>query len=327
MRETVSVLLRAGGINALLRLGKKGQITALCFHRVTNETNFVWPPLKVDVFKKVIEYCSKWYSIITPQQWIEQTPKPKMIITFDDGFYDFMECALPILTENKVPAVHHVVISSVLTGNVNWTYRLNAVLEDYLKSCRKLKIDRKEFFFNSKITRDNVFKTGFEIFQKMKYLPQIMIDSILEELSKTCVGDLYFPRMMNSDDLIECEKNGVQIECHGFYHTILRGDLEESVLNTELNESKKTLEGILSHPVSSFAFPAGSYDPKLIELTGAAGYNFAFTTEEALSNDPVLISNTEPVLFHRIIVPSSKANEAILKIENFHSKLKKFRKH
>ena len=44
---------------------KPNSVTVLCFHRVSNEYDFFWPPLSVNEFEKIIKYCSAKYQVIS----------------------------------------------------------------------------------------------------------------------------------------------------------------------------------------------------------------------------------------------------------------------
>jgi peptidoglycan/xylan/chitin deacetylase (PgdA/CDA1 family) len=47
----------------------------------------------------------------------------------------------------------------------------------------------------------------------------------------------------------------------------------------ELEQSRRALEEQLGVTVDSLAYPAGSYDPQVLDLAAVAGYRVGFTTE------------------------------------------------
>jgi peptidoglycan/xylan/chitin deacetylase (PgdA/CDA1 family) len=278
--------------------------------------------MKVHVFNELMNYCSKHYTAILPHQWKESTPAPKLIITFDDGFYDFLDHAVPILRKYNLPAVHHVVISSVLENKPNWTYRLNIIIEDHLKSGKKLLITEDDVRYNKEVTVKNVSGVAIELLLLLKDLPLARTETVLNKLENGCTGDLYFPRMMNENDLKQCEGAGIEIGSHGLTHTFLRDSVAENILRREVIESKNELEKILDHPVQCFAFPAGFYDQRAIDLASEAGYKYLFAVEDRFFS--IEENNQSPVLFPRILMSTASADEAILKIEGFHSSFKKW---
>src|SRR5438046_1251744 len=105
MRALAFKILHGAGASSILRWQKKNVITAICLHRISEEEDHVWPPMKPYVFDQLLKYCNKHYAVIAPQQWNEPSSLQRLIITFDDGYHDFMEYALPTLQKHKMPAV------------------------------------------------------------------------------------------------------------------------------------------------------------------------------------------------------------------------------
>ena len=63
----------------------------------------------------------------------KNTKKPKLIFSFDDGYYDFIEYALPVLTKYGLRCNHNVVNSCLNDNHVIWTQKLNDVF-NHLKN-------------------------------------------------------------------------------------------------------------------------------------------------------------------------------------------------
>lgn len=315
------MLLRIGGVAHFLRVNKKETITILCLHRISNERNHVWAPLKVDLFRSLMLYCKKHYAVILPAQWNEKTLLPKLMITFDDGFYDFMENALPILAENNLPAVHHVLISSVLDNKPNWTYRLNLVVEDHLKSRQKFSLSEFMIPYAMDVMEKNAPKVALQAMLLLKDLPMQQAENIVSQLELACAGDLYYPKMMNEQDLKYCETAGIEIGSHGWTHVILNAAVGTAVLTQEISESKTTLEKMLGHAVHCFAFPAGQYDQAVMNHAAQAGYKYVFSAGDAFFHPEKM--HGLPVLFPRVTPSAGDINMNVLKMEGFNLMLKK----
>lgn len=321
MKNILSQLLRSGGVAHLLRINKKETITILCLHRVSNELNHVWAPMKVDLFRNLMLYCKKHYAVILPSQWKERTSSPKLMITFDDGFHDFMENAVPILAENNLSAVHHVLISSMLDNRPNWTYRLNLVVEDHLKTRREFSLSEFMIPYTMTVTQKNAPKVALDAMLLLKDLPIQQTEKIVTQLEQACIGDLYYPKMMSESDVRSCEAAGIEIGSHGWTHVILRAALGAEVLTHEISESKTTLEKILGHEVQCFAFPAGQYDSEVLHYARLAGYKYVFSAGDAFFHPEGM--NAKPVLFPRITPSAGGINMNVLKMEGFNRMLKK----
>lgn len=292
----------------------------LCFHRITDDVNYVWPAVPVMVFRKIMMHLKKHYEVILPSGYEMKTSKPKAIVTFDDGFHDFMEYAVPVLTDLDLPAVHHVVVESVMDHLPNWTYRINLVVEDHLKSGKSLSISAPGISFEKKVDLKNAEKVAMNIVHLMKDIPITGIKEILAVLERQCEGDLYFPAMMNQADLNQCLAANIEIGSHGWTHTLLNNTVSTETLQHEIADSKLALEKMIGRRVTCFAFPAAVYDDRAMQMAKLAGYDFIFE-----AGDRFFTSEAEqklPVVFPRIIPPTRGADVAILKIEGLHSHIK-----
>ena len=103
LRENIFKLLYAFGVPSILRIGKSNQLTILSLHRVSPERDFFFDPIDPIVFRKLLKYVQKHYKVISFQELedisIIKSKKPLLILSFDDGYVDFYEYALPILTD------------------------------------------------------------------------------------------------------------------------------------------------------------------------------------------------------------------------------------
>ena len=86
-------------------------------------------------------------------------------------------------------------------------------------------------------------------------------------------------RLLRRDELAEVAGRGVEIGAHTVSHRRLTA-LDDATLDRELAESKCTLEAIGGAPISSFAYPFGDFDRRVMR---AAGVHFraAVTTQLA----------------------------------------------
>jgi len=82
---------------------------------------------------------------------------------------------------------------------------------------------------------------------------------------------------LTTSNLLEMEKQGIDIESHTVNHEHLKG-LTKSAQLSELVESKKALEKILNKQVNFIAYPYGESNKSVIDSAKEAGYTMAFTT-------------------------------------------------
>jgi peptidoglycan/xylan/chitin deacetylase (PgdA/CDA1 family) len=109
---------------------KNRDITIVNLHRVSNDKLSAYTPLDVELFKKFLSFIKKNYVLTTFEDLSsEKRPsKPQMILTFDDGYKDFIEIVAPLLAEYKFPANQNVIPKSLLSG----LPPLNVLAQDFI---------------------------------------------------------------------------------------------------------------------------------------------------------------------------------------------------
>ena len=104
------------GISSPFRsmLVKNKNIIVLICHRVTDISDDIEqmrPPMRVASFRLLMEQLAKTFRIIDIND-IKKLPSrpgpPFMAVTFDDGYSDFIENAVPILLNLGIPACQSV---------------------------------------------------------------------------------------------------------------------------------------------------------------------------------------------------------------------------
>jgi peptidoglycan/xylan/chitin deacetylase (PgdA/CDA1 family) len=76
---------------------------------------------------------------------------------------------------------------------------------------------------------------------------------------------------------------GVAVGAHAVHHRRL-DELSGVEVNREVTDSKAALEDLIALPVSSFAYPHGSYDRRARSAVILAGYDYAVAVKNALSH-------------------------------------------
>jgi len=102
---------------------------------------------------------------------------------------------------------------------------------------------------------------------------------------------------MSWSRIMELDSVGVEIGSHTLTHPHLTR-LETKELHNELKSSKLTLEDKLGKEVTSFAYPYGEYDRRVVEAVANCGYSCAFTTRHlyaSRASDVFQIPRFEPI--------------------------------
>ena len=90
--------------------------------------------------------------------------------------------------------------------------------------------------------------------------------------------------LLSADEIRELHRAGIEIASHGATHRALIG-LDDADLLREVAGSKETLERITGSPVTSFCYPYGNFDDRVVEAVRAAGYRAATVIRGGISKD------------------------------------------
>lgn len=318
MKSKILSFLNKLGIPYILRNLKGNGITILCLHRINEENDYFFNPIKPHVFESLIQYCVKHYEVTTFGNITRKTTKPKLILSFDDGYSDFLEYALPILRKYSLPSNHNFVNTCLSNGDIIWTQKLNDVFN---------------FFKNNSIIHDehiNEYGVKFNedwwsyyisFFYKMLSLKRHERDSVINNLiSKYSIVSSY--KMMNWSDVSNCLSNyDVEIGSHTYHHESLLKVTEYDELDIEIGKSVYEMENKLKTRINILSLPNGQYNEPVIQYAKEKGIKFVLLGNDKINNPKLLNNNFN--LIDRIGLVNEPINEMILRAELFHSRLRK----
>jgi peptidoglycan/xylan/chitin deacetylase (PgdA/CDA1 family) len=88
--------------------------------------------------------------------------------------------------------------------------------------------------------------------------------------------------MMTWDHVRALHRAGHEIGCHSLNHVLL-SELPNARVKEEVEASRRELGQVIGAEVSSFCYPSGSYDARVLGAVQAAGYECAVTTRWGLN--------------------------------------------
>lgn len=98
-----------------------------------------------------------------------------------------------------------------------------------------------------------------------------------------CAGDTREP-MMSADQIVDLASRGFEIGAHTLTHPHLT-ELDDERLVREIVDSKHRLEDLVGSEVSSFSYPYGDCDERVIAATVQAGFTRAVGTKLGILRD------------------------------------------
>ena len=297
-------LYYSGTLCLYRRLRRIGYPIILNYHRVLDPAaaeNEAVPPgmyVRPQTFEKQLRYLAHHYRVVTMEEllaWRERaapTRRPICVLTFDDGWSDNYEKALPLLRKYRLPATLFLSTSFIGTGQTPWFYRLGHVLrvlaempDETCAALRsndrlKLPVPLSGWLAASSAERQRDIDA---VIEELKKLPGAELESLVERLQQWLLlggrpVDVNGTAMLNWQQVREMALSSVEIGSHGVTHMILT-QIPPQAANVELQESKRCIEEQIERPVGGFSYPNGDYSDAVEALVRAAGYRYACTTQ------------------------------------------------
>lgn len=264
--------------------GMKARLTILIFHRVLKNADPLMPS-EPDAtrFREILGWVKDSFNVIPLDIAVErlatgQLPPAALSITFDDGYADNYDVALPILQEFGMSATFFVA-SDFLDGGCMWNDR---VVES-IRRAPGASLDLSSFGMESVslATEADRIDAISRFLGFAKYLgPQDRAYNV-EKLVECCNAKMPADLMMTSEQLRNLHRTGMVIGGHTCSHPIL-ASLSESNAAREIAEGKESLEAILGESIRLFAYPNGKpgkdYLSDHVRMVKEAGYFGAVST-------------------------------------------------
>ena len=288
MTDLTSLVVR----NALGLFGTliSSRLSILIFHRVHAQPDPLFPhEPDAQRFEAIVRYVASAYRVMTLREAVihlEQgvLPPRSLVITFDDGYADNAEVALPILQRYGVKATFFV-STGFLDGGRMWN---DSVIE-CIRACRYEQIDLGSFDLGRRSLANPIERGAVidALLPRIKYLTLPGREESIAELLRLCdVAQLPVSLMMRSDQVIEIHRSGMEIGAHTVNHPILTS-IAPSEARFEIAEGRRCLESLIEAPVESFAYPNGKpgqdYDHTHVAMVRHLGYRSSVSTSPGVA--------------------------------------------
>lgn len=286
--------------------GAGARLSTLIFHRVLPTPDSLFPG-ETDAarFDAICRWVAGWFNVLPLDEAVRRLkartlPARALAITFDDGYADNYDVALPILAHHHLPATFFVA-TGFLDGGRMW----NDTVIEAIRRCAAPHIDLRGLG----LPADGLVplrdagtrrRTIDSLLQAIKYLPLDERLAAAARIAERAGAALDGGLMMTSSQVRALRAAGMQIGAHTISHPIL-ARLPDDVARAEIVGSKRRLETILDEPVTLFAYPNGrpqtDYAERSVALVREAGFEAAVSTAKGVadaSTDPFQIPRFTP---------------------------------
>lgn len=266
------------------RVLAEGSVVVLNLHRVTTDQNPFWPALHPHIFEELVRYVSKRFDVVSLEEAQSRRPRgrPMAILSFDDGYLDFIEFALPIMKKIGVVSNLNIIPECALSGKPIWNVRLYDFLQSASPSLLR-EIKMPEFSNRYRGHSDSEkLRFGLSISRFLKSRPRAERLRLLSGMQPKFdeIGGKG-TRMMSVRD-IRSVSDTVEIGAHSYSHESMGFESDEYFLH-DVNRCKTFFSDKLKLSLSTYAFPNGSYRTAQIGILRANGIKNILLVDEKIT--------------------------------------------
>jgi peptidoglycan/xylan/chitin deacetylase (PgdA/CDA1 family) len=289
-----NVLYRAGILGLYHRIRNRRTLTVIMFHRVLDPGDARWRTCDPDytisaqLFVQCLELFRRHYNVVSlddvlrAQSGSGSLPDRALLVTFDDGWQDNFEYALPILVRMRLPAVLFAVADAIGRSEAFFQERLVAAWRAGRLGAKEL-ADLRHLAGCPSAPQADASGMGL-LRETISALEALAPERRLEVLRPFhSILDDGERHNLSADELRELSRAGVAIGAHGLTHTPLT---RVTSARLELVGARERLSGMLGQPADSIASvscPHGKYDATVVREALDAGYRLVFTSHPAMN--------------------------------------------
>jgi len=248
-----------------------------------------------ETFANHLRWVRECLHVVRLGEWVQRVQTGEIVpanacaITFDDGWRDNVEHALPLLVESNTPATVFAVSHMVGTTGQFWPNRLSrlldqrgeAVLSDPAWGWLQQLAASLPGGLRSALTSAEARSA---LIHRCKQLSDALLNQRLDELERRPPALPPPPRsLMNWEELRTMMDTGlVEIGSHSCHHYRLGPELSTEITQREIIASQKRLEAELGRPIPLFCYPNGDYTASAA-VQVAKHYQAAVTTQRGIN--------------------------------------------
>lgn len=303
-----------------------------CYHIINNTTplhvKYLMKPISEDEFKQDIEFFLNYFEPISYYELIEgklkTNSKPKVLLTFDDGFKEIYDIVAPHLTRKGFPAIIFVPISVIDNQNILFRNKASVLVEKLSNlSVDKTVLDNLKGIFriNDRGDIDNIIKCIMSIDYNERHILEIIAEMLNVDFDKYLRSKKPY---LTTSQIMSLHNDGFTIGAHSLDHPNFPL-LSEAQQRQQILGSVREIKNLLNMDDVPFAFPFNDlgisknlFDD--ISRSGEVPVTFGLDGQ-------CILSDYGDVHYHRIPMEQAPSNETksanqILK-KRYFNKIKK----
>ncbi|WP_026435374.1 polysaccharide deacetylase family protein [Acidovorax sp. JHL-9] len=282
-----TVLYRSGLLGAWHRHRNQHALTALMFHRVLpagshalaqSEREFAF---SLEGFGRTLDFVTRHYNVVSLAQVKAaidgkgQLPACPMLITFDDGWRDTVEYAMPELKKRGLPALLFLATEVLDLKQPRWWQDAAVAVLANPQTARKL-------LQALGMPADASTQPGYsqQVAAKLAGMPEAQRRQLIQQADPRVLQEIADRQMVSADDLRQWTDNGFDLGGHGHSHSPIAYARDPRV---EVFDCRSHLRALGLEDLS-LSYPHGVKNDSSRELLTEAGFEVVFDSNPCLAN-------------------------------------------
>ncbi len=284
-----------GALDIYHRWRNADTLTVVMLHRVLNPEDPRWAgsypdyTLSTENLENCLRFLTRHYNIVAlaavqdAQRGGHKLPACALLITFDDGWADTAEHALPLLRKHKLPALVFVAADAIDRAEAFFQERLFSAWRR-----GRLSIDQIASALQSTGGSPALDPAAFggerglrQLITQVEQLAAPARTAVLDQL-ETCLEDCA-QHMVSGEQLRRLVQAGVDVGVHGKTHQPLT---QVADLEPELDGARQAVAAHLTNQPAptTMSFPHGRFDRSVVQRAHAAGFDLLFSSEPVINS-------------------------------------------
>jgi len=268
-------------------------ISILMYHEVLPDSMDMplWHVVQESQFRQQMEYLKHTCDVLSVDQAVNslkadptsrEVSRPRVVITFDDGYSGNYETAMPILAEFQLPWTVYVATSAVEDGDRYWYDDVASALLTGTDSVHKIATSQGDITFTRfGLTADRIWLAVDSCLELIKRLPQEerkQIGNRMRDHASDCPINMMNPEQVA--DLADAAE--VTVGCHTHDHNLLDTITCEEAFRT-IDKAQVRLREWCGSRARHFSYPNGNFNDRIVKLVDRSGFRSAVTTEHRVA--------------------------------------------
>lgn len=235
------------------RIAESGKSIILNLHRVAEPDRSAYRALDPTLFQELLVFLQKDFHIVPLDALDEQTRRPKVVLSFDDGYRDFIEMTASILDKFRLRVNQNIIPRCIETG----LPPLTVIAQDFIGKAPPAVVRSVHAPGFGPLEPTESCSRSLVGFIKSKSQEDQgkMFDVLYRQFT---TEESFRPTLMMTKEHVRQISLYHDVGAHSFAHASMGAETDD-YFGSDLQKCGEYMQTELGLPMSIYAFPNGSY--------------------------------------------------------------------